>query len=131
MIFPNKSINLIKVAEYFGDLEKVIYKFNIKMIPYTKNPKNIKGFMLYEPQSYLLTVHQDKDDDKTGYNLIFKITSHSSEFNDFAGQEFTQKTGIILRDAPDYLYKFLQNDMGFQLCEQYGEKAMRILKGNL
>jgi len=138
MVLFNELFNLIKVAEYFGDLENVIYNFNIKMVPYTKTPKNIKGFMLYEPQPqpYLLTVHHDQGDEsiiKDGYNLILRITSHSSEFNDFTGQEFTEKTEITLRDAPDSLCRFLKNQgtLAFQLCEQNGENVMRILKQGL
>ena len=140
MALFNEPSNLVKVAEYFGDLGDVIYKFDINMIPYTKIPNEVKGFMLYKtkPQSYLLKVHHDMGNEsmvKTGYNLIFDIISHSFEFNDFIRQEFEDKTGIRLRDAPDSLCKFLETEgmglLAFKLCEENGENAMKILKGNL
>jgi hypothetical protein len=133
MALFNEPSTLVKVAEYFGDLEKTAHYFDPRMISLKLNPSFVKGFMLYEskPQSYLLTIYCDLSGDslsKAGYNFSWGITSRSFETNNFVCEEFSLKTGITLRDAPDSLVKIFKSQSTFLNCEQCKGNVMEILK---
>ncbi|MDO8622994.1 MAG: hypothetical protein Q7R52_02015 [archaeon] len=135
----NEPSKLLKIANYFGDLKEDIYKFGSEVFPLPNAVNEVQGFMIYRIRPLCIgTVHYDMGNEsiaKSGYNLILNILSRSPEMNDFVAEEFSNKTGIILRDALDSLYNFLEKDgmssLAFRLCENGGEKAMKILREKL
>jgi len=130
---PNKPATLTKVAEFYGDLEKTLEKFSKKVEPLIGIIGNTIKFGLYEiqPQPYLLITSKQVNEQLTkyGYNLILTITSDSPGFNNNIEKRFIEKTGIRLKDAPEFLSQGMMNlGMAFDIFKENGEKAMEVLR---
>lgn len=123
---------LTKVAVLHDSLENRAKKFNQEVQTIALDVGNKVKYGLYnENPPYLMMVSQQQDKFLTdyGYNIILTISSDSGQLNQIICEEFRQKTGIEMEEAPMLLAKMMEKrGISLEVFKKYGPDAMEILK---
>jgi len=101
----DQSVVVTKTATYFGDLEKMISKFNEKVAIFKDKDYEKAYVVCNSSPEYFFMAYQNirKISFLLNYNVIINIISKSKELNNNLLKEFHEKTGIVLEDAPEEL----------------------------
>ena len=94
---------------------------------------NSEIYAYYTPRRppYLFTISKSKTgpEPRYGYDLIVKVTSEFDSRNQGVAGEFERKTGIDLREAPEFLKRLASGETGvFNLLNENSSRAMDILR---
>ena len=127
---------LTKIGIFDGDLESTVMKFNPKIMCMPLGSQEVIKYALYEesPEPYLLMISQQKQKLSSYignilHNTTLTITSDSEKLNQKIYENFEQKTGISLLDAPEEYARLMKNiGSAFSVFKEKGLAAMIFLQ---
>ena len=126
-------ITLTKIANFYGDLEKIAKDFN-PLCEELMDPKGIsEKYGVYDcsEEPYLFIVSQDriKLHLTQEYNTALTVTSDNPEKNSDIAEQFMKKSQIKFREPSKELSDMMQGvNLSFEVFKKYGQKAMDYLK---
>ncbi len=117
----------IRVANFEGNFREAVLRFDKRLTAVQGETSEI--YLIFdEKENYLLMVSKDNYQRSDRYNLVFTLSSRSSDKNNNLTEKFEKQTGIRLRkeDSLDF-YRSICNK-AFSMYEHNPDRIKNLIR---